>query len=83
LFLHHVALAYLMHCTIFLLAHICSYTLDHAKPELEKLTEQAQVEDPANNLALDQGKLRCIPPILLGFSFNRYNYVILDCALNL
>jgi hypothetical protein len=29
-------------------------------------------------LALDQGKPWCIPPIVLGFYFNLYNYVLLD-----
>jgi hypothetical protein len=32
------------------------------------------------NLDLDQGKPWCIPPIILGFSLNLYNYVFLDCA---
>jgi hypothetical protein len=31
-------------------------------------------------MALDQGKPCCIPPIILNFSFNPYNYVLLDCA---
>jgi hypothetical protein len=53
LFLHHFALAYLIHCTMLL------YTLDHAESELEEPMEQAQGVDPAN-LALDQGKPRCI-----------------------
>jgi hypothetical protein len=76
LFLHHVALAYLMHCTIFLSAHVCSYMLDHAEPELKESTEQAQAED-LTNLALDQGKLRCIQPILLVFKFESLFYVLL------
>jgi hypothetical protein len=59
LFLHHFALAYLIHCTMLLSAHVCSYTLDHAESKLEEPMEQAQGEDPAN-LALDQGKPRCI-----------------------
>jgi hypothetical protein len=59
LFLHHLALASLMHCIILLLAHICSYILDHAESELEEPTEQAQVEE-FTNLALDQVKPQCI-----------------------
>jgi hypothetical protein len=52
-------LAYLIHCTILLSAHVFSYMLDHAEPELEEPTQQAQAEDPTN-LALDQVKHRCI-----------------------
>jgi hypothetical protein len=55
---HHFVLASLMHCTILLLANICSYMLDHIESELEEPTEQAQTEDPTN-LALDQGKPWC------------------------
>jgi hypothetical protein len=33
--------------------------LDHVELDLKELTEQAQAKDPAN-LALDQGKPRCI-----------------------
>jgi hypothetical protein len=55
LFLHLLHL-HLMHCTISLLAHVYFYTLDHAKPELEELMEQAQAEE-FTNIALDQGKL--------------------------
>jgi hypothetical protein len=43
---------HLMHYIILLLIHTCSYTLDHAKPELEESTEQAQAED-LTNLGLD------------------------------
>jgi hypothetical protein len=38
----------LMHCTVLLLAHIISYTLDRTEPKLEEPTEKAQHEDPAN-----------------------------------
>jgi hypothetical protein len=48
-----------MHCILLLVAHICSYTLDHAEPELEELTEQAQAKE-FTNLDLDQGKPQCI-----------------------
>jgi hypothetical protein len=54
----HFAPAPLMHCSILLLSHICSYTLDHVKPKLEEPTEQAQAED-LTNLAFDQGKPQC------------------------
>jgi hypothetical protein len=54
--LHHFALASLIHCTILLLAHICSYTLDHVEPDLKELMEQAQAED-LTDLALDQASL--------------------------
>jgi hypothetical protein len=44
-----------------LLAHICSYTLDHMEQKLEESTEETQVK-AIINLALDQGKPRCITP---------------------
>jgi hypothetical protein len=50
---------HIMHCILLLVAHICSYTLDHAEPELEELTEQAQAKE-FTNLDLDQGKPQCI-----------------------
>jgi hypothetical protein len=53
--LHCVTLAYLLHCIIWLLAHVCSYVLDHAVPKFEEPMEQAQVEE-FTNLVLDQGK---------------------------
>jgi hypothetical protein len=56
---HHIGLAYLSHCIIWLLTHVCSYVLDHVVSKFEEPTEQVQVED-LTNLALDQGKSRCI-----------------------
>jgi hypothetical protein len=46
--LHHVALVYLSHCIIWLLAHVCSYVLHYTEPEFEELTEQAQAEAITN-----------------------------------
>jgi hypothetical protein len=45
------------------------HSLDNVReePESEVQVEQAQAE-AQTNLALDQGKPRCIPPIVLGFS---------------
>jgi hypothetical protein len=60
---------HLMHCIILLLAHMCSYTLDHAEPELEELTKQAQAED-LTNLVLDQDKLQCINQCSFCFILN-------------
>jgi hypothetical protein len=60
-----------MHCTMRILAHVYSYMLDHAEPELEEPTEQAQAEDSAN-LALYQGKPWCIPPCFLTLILNHY-----------
>jgi hypothetical protein len=37
-----------------LLAHICSFTIDHVEPKLEEPMEQAQAEE-LTNLPLDQG----------------------------
>jgi hypothetical protein len=45
--MHHGALN-LMHCTICLLAHVCSYALDHVVLEFEEPTEQAQFEEFTN-----------------------------------
>jgi hypothetical protein len=53
------------------LAHIQHfYALDqvYTEPELEVQAERAQVE-VSTNLELDQGKPRCIQPILLVFYF--------------
>jgi hypothetical protein len=50
---------HLMHCTIVLMAHVCSYALDHTEPKLEEPTKQAQVKE-FSNLALDQGNPWCI-----------------------
>jgi hypothetical protein len=47
--LHHIALG----------SYICLYALDHAESEFEEPTQQTQAED-LTNLALDQGKPRCI-----------------------
>jgi hypothetical protein len=48
-----------MHHIMLLLAHMCSYTLDHAEA-------QAQAEK-ATNTELTEGKPRCIPSIILAF----------------
>jgi hypothetical protein len=64
---------HLMHCTILLSAHSCAFMIDHAEPEVH--AEQARVEE-FTNLSLDQGKSRCITPIL-----DFYFYVKDDCAL--
>jgi hypothetical protein len=48
--MHHISLHH-THCIILLVAHLCSYTLDHAKLEFEVQAEQAQAKD-LTNLAL-------------------------------
>jgi hypothetical protein len=55
-------------------SHTYASMLDRDEPELEEPSKQTQVED-ITNLDLDQGKARCIPPIILDFSFNCYLYV--------
>jgi hypothetical protein len=65
----------LMRCTMSILAHVYSYMLYHAELELKEPTEQAQAEDLAN-LALDQGKPRCIQPVLLVFYFESLLYIL-------
>jgi hypothetical protein len=77
--LHCVALAYLLHCIIWLLAHVCSYALDHAELKFEEPMEQAQVEE-FTNLELDQGKPWCR---LLVFYFKSYFIFYYDYALSL
>jgi hypothetical protein len=52
--MHHAAL-HLMHCTTFLLAHVCSFTLGHVEPKLEELMEEAQTEEFTNHKQ-EQGK---------------------------
>jgi hypothetical protein len=79
---YHFALSYLIHCTMLLTAHICSYTLNHTEPKLKESMKQAQAKD-LTNLALDQSKPQCIPPISLAFLLIQYLYVMLDCALSL
>jgi hypothetical protein len=48
--------------------------------KLEVSMKQAQAEDLAN-LGLDQGKLRCISPMLLIFYFKSLLYAIVDRTL--
>jgi hypothetical protein len=57
--LHHVALS----------SYTTLYALDlvHVELESEVKAEQVQAKD-LTNLALDQGKTRCIPRTILGFS---------------
>jgi hypothetical protein len=60
-----------MHCIMLTLAHIHPfYALDqvHAESKSEVQVEQAQVE-AITNQDLDQGKSRCIEPMLLVFYF--------------
>jgi hypothetical protein len=69
------------------------HVLDHVQvePESEIQEEQApeEFEGPQapsvvnTNIAFEQGKPRCIPSIILSFSFNHYNCAMLDCALSL
>jgi hypothetical protein len=58
LFIHYIALC--TSCIASLpLAHIRPFTLDHAEPGSKVQAERAQVEE-STNLALGQGKPRCI-----------------------
>jgi hypothetical protein len=59
MFLHCFSLENLMHCTMLILAHLYSYTLDHAEPKPEEPTKHAQAKNPTN-AELSQGKPRCI-----------------------
>jgi hypothetical protein len=75
--MHHIA-----HCTpciaLLLVSYTCALALDPVEHGPEESQEPAQAVEP--NTKQEQGKPRCIPPIILGFSFNIYNYVLLDCA---
>jgi hypothetical protein len=67
------------------LAHIQPfYALDqvYAEPELEVQAERAQVE-ASTNLELDQGKLRCIKPILIVFYFESCFMFYYDLCISL
>jgi hypothetical protein len=77
--MHHITL-HLTHYIILLVAHLCSYTLDHAEPELEVEVEQAQTED-LTNLALGSRKAPLHHTQSLTFVLNLYLYVKNDCAL--
>jgi hypothetical protein len=55
-----------MHRIMLLLARMCLYTLDHAKPELEEPTEQAQAEE-ATNTELTKGKSGASHQLSLAF----------------
>jgi hypothetical protein len=59
-----------------------SFTLDHVELELREPTEQVPAEDPTN-LALNQGKPRCISPKSLSFIFETLFIILFDCALSL
>jgi hypothetical protein len=72
--LHHLLLAHIW--LIYPLGHV------YMEPELEVQEEQTQAKD-FTNLVLDQGKLRCILPLILGFSFDHYNGHMLLCVLSL
>jgi hypothetical protein len=64
--------------------HSCMHTIeiDPAEAELELQEEIAQAEASANPDQA-QGKPRCIPPIILVFSFESLLYNKLDYALSL
>jgi hypothetical protein len=67
---------HIMHCIMWLLAHMCSYTLNLAESEVEESTEPPPAEEFANT-ELTEGKPWCIPPISLDFLFliNIYNII--------
>jgi hypothetical protein len=76
--LHRIALSYLMHCIILLLAHTyLIYPLGHVytEPKPEVQAEQAHVKE-FTNLSLDQGKFWCINQCSLSFTlFQIFLYV--------
>jgi hypothetical protein len=69
------------------------HTVDHVQAEPELGVQKEQVSEVSEspqatscmdtNLALDKDKPRCIPPIILSFSFNHYLHVKFDCSLGL
>jgi hypothetical protein len=88
--MHHIAL-----CTpcIALVnsGHLLHMQVDHAEPKTEIQVEQVRwvfrgsqaSSGEDTNLALDQGKTRCIPPKSLSFIFETLFIILFDCALSL
>jgi hypothetical protein len=88
--MHHIAL-----CTpciaIVNCGHLMHIRVGHAEPESEIQAEQVrwvfggpQVSSSEDtNLALDQGKPRCIPPKFLSFVFETLFIILYACALSL
>jgi hypothetical protein len=68
------------------------HVLDHVQVEPKSEVQEEQVseefEGPQEtscmdtNISFEQGKPLCIPPIILGFSFNHYIYDMRECALS-
>jgi hypothetical protein len=66
--------------------------LDHVQTESKSEVPEEQVSEMFKgpqmtncvdtNIAFEQDKLRCIPLIILGFSFNHCHYDMLECALS-
>jgi hypothetical protein len=65
--------------------------VDHAESEMKIQVEQVRwvfggsqaSSGEDTNLALDQGKTRCIPPKSLSFIFQTLFIILFDCALSL
>jgi hypothetical protein len=90
MFMHHIAL--FTPCIVLVNGgHLLHMQVDHADPEAEvqKGASLRSVAGPQassgedTDLALDQGKPRCIPPKSLSFMFETFLIILFDCALSL
>jgi hypothetical protein len=90
LFLAHIAFSpHALH--ILISAHIYAYagrsrgirTRDLRGASPRGVRRSTSVKLLGTNIVFEQGKPRCIPQIILDFSFNHYLYAMLDCALSL
>jgi hypothetical protein len=88
--MHHIALCTLC-IALFHCGHLMHIRVDHVEPESEFQAGQVQrvfggPQTPSGNdtnLALDQGKPRCIPQKSLSFMFETLFIILYACALSL
>jgi hypothetical protein len=90
MFMHHVAL-----CTPYIAlvngGHLLHMRVDHVEPKSEissgvsaqRVCGPQASNDEDTNLALDQDKPRCIPPLSLSFIFETLIIILFNFALNL
>jgi hypothetical protein len=90
LIMHHIALC-ISSIALFNCDHLLHIRVDHVEPESELQAKQVRrvfkgpqaSSDENTNLALDQGKPRCIYPMPLSFILKVLLYALFDCALSL
>jgi hypothetical protein len=88
--MHHIALC--IPCIALVNGgHLLHMQVDHVEPETEIQVEQVRwvfggsqaSSGEDTNLALDQGKTRCLPPKSLSFIFKTLFIILFDSALSL